>query len=71
MLKPETCILDSSMILVAFLEPAWAMHIYVCIYIYFFFGAGDQTQGLVLARQALFHGAKSPTPVYVFFILID
>jgi len=38
------------------------------LYIFFlflFFGAGDRIPGLVLARQALYHWAKSPTP-YIF-----
>jgi hypothetical protein len=32
-------------------------------FFFFFFSAGDQTQGLALARQAFFHWAKSPTPL--------
>jgi len=38
--------------------------LYVCYLFFFllFFGTGDRSQGLALAKQALYHWAKSPTP---------
>jgi hypothetical protein len=39
----------------------------ILYFFYFLFSrAEDQTQGLTLARQALYHWAKSPTPEILF-----
>jgi len=40
-----------------------------CSFFFLFFGAGDQTQGLALARQVLYRWAKSPTPILLLLIL--
>ena len=40
----------------------WRTSFFFCYFVFFFPRAEDGTQDLALARQALYHWAKSPTP---------
>jgi hypothetical protein len=45
------------------------MYIYIYIFFFFFNGTGVLTQGLVLARQALYHLNYAPTPLCFRYVL--